>query len=118
MNKNEEFKNAVYDNNYEKTKNLINEIDIDYFQGEHNFILIDCVSHGFYEIVELLISNHNFDPSDMHNWAIHIAYKDVKNDFMNLLWNDKRVRKTLKEDNLEIYHFMKKIYCQNNILDF
>ena len=73
--------------------------------------------HGHFEMVELLMKDKRIDPSGADNYAMEEAelYPSIR----ELLFKDKRVRKLLKKQNIELYNqLMKKEIIQNKINRF
>ena len=76
---------------------------------DNNWAIQSAIIDGYISIVELLLADERVDPSDEMNYALLLAldYKQnniKQNNIFNLLWKDKRIKNTLKNDNLELYN--------------
>tara|TARA_Y100000034_G_scaffold99524_1_gene122299 strand:- start:350 stop:610 length:261 start_codon:yes stop_codon:yes gene_type:complete len=54
--------------------------------------------------VKLLLNDKRVDPSDRNNWAIRFAFKNKHFDIVNLLWQDQRIKNSLKNHDEELYN--------------
>ena len=54
--------------------------------------------------VELLLKNEKINPSKDNNYAVQLASENGHIDIVNLLWQDQRVKDTLKVDDKELYN--------------
>ena len=68
--------------------------------------------------VKILLKNKKVDPSEYNNLAIRTAAYKGYFDIVNLLWNDKRVKNTLKKDNLPLYNQLIKEDIKNKVIKF
>jgi hypothetical protein len=71
-----------------------------------------------YKIFKLLISDDRIDPSFFHNEAIKKAFEYKAFQFVILLWDNKYVKQSLKNDDLELYLRLKKINLKFNVNNF
>ena len=87
--------------------------------------------NGNYECVKLILKNSKVNPSAKKNDAISRAYTNGKsqynilggnhepyNKIVELLWYDKRVRSTLKNDYEELFFELNSKYLNNKINSF
>ena len=61
-------------------------------------------SNGHFEVVELLLSDNRVDPTVKYNFAIHFANIYKFSNIVDLLWNNQKVKNTLKNDDLILYY--------------
>jgi hypothetical protein len=61
------------------------------------------------------LTKNYLDPSFNQNRAISFAFKNKHLHFMELLFEDKKVKESLKKDKKEIYEFLK---LKNNTVNF
>ena len=73
---------------------------------------------GLFDIVRLLLENKMHDPCKIQNAAIYFAYEKKFHKIVQLLWNDKRVRNTLENDNVELYNELIQKYLTIKINTF
>ncbi len=105
---------------YGKTKVvdfLLKKEKVNIFKKENDFIINACM-HEHYDIVKLLLSNENFDPTLLNNYAIQLCYRNRCYKLVDLLWSCKKVRKTLQNDNQFIFKELQNKYVLNNIEHF
>ena len=68
--------------------------------------------------VELLLKNEKINPSKDNNYAVQLASENGHIDIVNLLWQDQRVKDTLKVDDKELYNELIKNDIKDKIEDF
>jgi hypothetical protein len=115
---------------------------------QSNYALTHSASSGYTNIVELLLKDKRVDPSDDHDWAIRYAsingHWDIvklllKDERINpavdqnraiifsyrhyskiteLLWDDQRVKNTLKKDHITLYKKLMKEDVKSKIREF
>ena len=56
------------------------------------------------EDVKLLLNHSEVNPAYKDNWAIICAYYAKHTDIVNLLWQDQRIKDTLKNDDIDLYN--------------
>ena len=91
---------------------LSKDIDPSYSDNMPIVIASEC---GYFNIVKLLLADKRINPSAQHNWAIVLADEQDKLDIVELLWKYDVVKKSLKNDNLELYN---KLSVKNKIESF
>jgi hypothetical protein len=77
-----------------------------------------CVRDELINLIQLLITDFNVNPSICYNGAIRTAYGNNSLDIIELLWKDKRVKKTLKNDDENLYEILIKQDIKNKISSF
>ena len=101
--KEEQLTTAILNNDYLKLAKLIKDPEINPSMYLSRPIR-EAASYGFYDCVKVLISDKRVDPSAMCNESIEFAYKNNHMNIVLLLWEDERVKNSLKEDHKEIYN--------------
>ena len=71
-------------------------------------ILIQAVINEHIHIVEFLLKETNFNPSDFNNTLIRKAHKLNYENIVDLLWKDKRVKNTLSNHQEIFQELLKK----------
>ena len=66
----------------------------------------------------MLLNNEKVDPSEDKNYSLRYALSNGHNDIVELLFNDKRVQNTLKNDNKNLYNRLKTKYIKNKVENF
>jgi 2-hydroxy-3-keto-5-methylthiopentenyl-1-phosphate phosphatase len=146
MTKQEEFYQAVLDNDIHNVTILLNNHEVNpsddynyaiqYSATMGNLIITQLIlknpkfnykeavhrilsnaGNGNTEILKLLLKNKKIDPSCFSNFAIN-SLKDSKKEAIQLLWRDKRVKDTLENDHPKLYDKMIKEQLQNKINNF
>ena len=102
MTKQNNFNEAVENNDIEKVKSLLNDQRVDPTDSDNYALYISSTS-GFVEIVDLLLKDKKINPSSYENEAIRYASDFDHIYVINLLWEDKRVKNTLKKDDLKLH---------------
>ena len=74
--------------------------------------------NGFIDIVKLLLKDKRVDPKSNFNWAIKKAMTHEHLDVVELLWNLGVIKKTLKEDDSELYNKLMTEEIQNKVVEF
>ena len=74
--------------------------------------------NGHLDIVKLLLKNNRVNPADNGNLPIYSAFMHHHKDILNLLWNDKRVKKSLKKDYPDLLKLLLFEERQRKIKDF
>ena len=74
--------------------------------------------HGHINIVELLLNDSRVNPSDDENGAIEAASHEGRNEVIELLWQDKRVKNTLQRDCIDLYNKLMKQEVKNKVNEF
>ena len=90
MNKQNEFNEAIINNNVKIIKKLLNDKDFDPSYDE-NEPIHNASSLGQIEIVKLLLNDKRVDPSDYNNHAIRISSVNLHIEVVEELLKDKRV---------------------------
>jgi hypothetical protein len=81
-----------------------------------NYAIREASQNGHYDIVNLLLSDNRVNPAANNNWAILNAKNRPNNDdVVFLLWSDKRVKNTLKEDDEGLYNKLIIMKIKRNI---
>lgn len=82
-----------------------------------NYLLYIAAIHNHLKLVEILLQDKRVDPSTSKNYTIkNSIFADEK--ITQLLWKDKRIRKTLKNDNPELYTTLITSEVKNKISEF
>lgn len=117
MNNEKKFNQAILDDDVDTVNSLLNE-DTTLFEFED--AINAASSWGFTEIVRVLLNykNNLIDPTTSYNYAIFYAYKHNHMDIVELLSKDKRVQKTFKKDQPELYKTILKFRIQEKIGNF
>ena len=68
--------------------------------------------------IKVLLCSNVYLPANNNNYAIYKAFSQKKNDIVDLLWNDNRVKNTLKSDRPDIYEFLFTKDLKNKISEF
>ena len=148
MTKQEEFEEAVQNNDIDKFKSLINDSDIFIAYREDTALRISvsngnyemvkllletgktspktfnskclhyAVIEGFIDIVELLLEDKRADPAADENSCIIHAILNEKWDLALILWKDDRVKDTLENDDKDMYNKVIEKILQNKITEF
>ena len=74
--------------------------------------------HGHTEIVQLLLADSRIVPSDYHNYPIRLASKYGHIKVVKLLWKNKKIKDSLKYDDIELYNSLIQEDLQKKIKDF
>ena len=117
MTKQKEFENAVDEYNTAKMTELLKCSNIDPADFQNYAIGIAC-RLGDLKLVKLLLKDSRVDPSDNHNWAINEADLWDFDYVVLLLWNDKRVKNTLRKDYNMLYNKLILQDIQNKVEQF
>ena len=70
---------------------------------DQEYAFIGAAARGNLNLVKLLLSDERFDPSSMENEPMKSAFCFEHTEIVDLLWNDKRVKNSLKVNGIEIY---------------
>jgi hypothetical protein len=80
------------------------------------------------ELAALLLKDSSVDPASDNNWAIIDAHTNLRwtrgkyityvKKTLDFLWNEKRVKDSLKNDNIELYNILIKKDIKNKIGKF
>ena len=97
---------------------FLNDPDIILHKFDYRFFLSFSSSNNLLDIVELLLKNKNVNPADSSNEAITFACISGNYNAIALLWNDIRVKNTLKIDNLMLYNKLVKEDIKNKVGKF
>jgi ankyrin repeat protein len=108
---------AIFNNNIGKLKNTfkIKGIKPNY---DNNYPLSIASEQGKIKIVKALLEYPEVDPSDNCNRPIRNAFKNKQEELVLLLWNNERVKKTLKEDEIDIYNKLISLDIKNKLIIF
>jgi hypothetical protein len=68
-----------------------------------NKYLFKAALFGRLKILKLLLTKSDANPSLSENHAISIAFRFKHEEIISYLWQDERVRKSLKNDNEKLY---------------
>jgi hypothetical protein len=128
--KQDEFEIAVGNNNLSVVETLLKDKRVDPAEFR-NYAIGAASEEGYFNMVTLLLNDHRVNPSDDKNYALRSAFNLViknknseqknKAEYKNIveiLWNDIRVKKTLKNDFIELYNILMKKNIKNKIEDF
>ena len=147
MTKQDEFKKAIEENNLELVNSLLQEGRIDP-EDNRNEALRIAAKYGYVDIVKLLfkvgvkaiysdncairiasfygnitlveflLKEPKVDPTDCVNESLSYAYKNGYIEIVELLWNDQRIKNTLKNDNMELYNTLMQQDVKNKVSEF
>jgi ankyrin repeat protein len=88
----------------------------------NNWAIRYAAKNGHTNIVSILLKDKRVNPTDNKNWAIRSAFCNTEynngNYIVDLLWKDKRVKKTLKKDDIDCYNELNNKYLSENINGF
>jgi len=93
--------------------NSIKYNDIEYFESiincltnviSRNFAFIFASKNGNLEILKIFIKKTNINPSLNFNESIKVAFEMNHFEVVYFLWQDKRVKDTLKKDDINLYN--------------
>ena len=73
---------------------------------------------GNIDIVKLLIKDERVNINSCNNTPIINALKSGHTEIVHLLWNDKRVKSSLKKDNIKLYNKLIKQQIKNTVEQF
>jgi hypothetical protein len=99
------FINAVKFNNLSEVELLLKNKSLDDYK-KRSKALQHSSFMGLIEMTELLLSDELINPALNKNYAINVSYIKGYKHIIALLWNDQRVKNTLKNDNLELYNLL------------
>jgi hypothetical protein len=80
--------------------------------------LIIAIIHKDNNKLSELLKDVNIDPSEDHNKIIKYSYKNKYINIVKLLWNDKRVKTTLKIDDFKLYKKLMQQDIKNKVNKF
>jgi hypothetical protein len=100
-----QFDNAVNDQNINEITALLKHTIVNPTHFS-NFAIGVASRTGSLHLVKLLLKDSRVNPSDNYNFAINEAYIWEYDCIIQLLWNDERVKNTLKKDNLNLYNIL------------
>ena len=84
----------------------------------NNDALIYASENGDLETVKLLIKDNRVDPSGDNNKAIQSAHLDKKYNVVSFLWNNEIVKNKLKNDNLDLHNELIKQDIKDKVAGF
>ena len=117
MTKQEEFKLAIINNDISKVNSLLENTTSSL--SRFNFYSYGfAAENGYTEITKILLKKSKIDPSCRNNIAIKLASENKHTTIVNLLFNTKIVRDTLKNNDLDLYNSLIKKHVSNNIETF
>ena len=108
---------AIEENNIEKVKTLLS-LKKENPAYNKNYVIGVSAEAGCLDIVKLLLEDSRVDPSDDNNYAIKLAHKNKYTNIVEILWNEKCVKNTLKQDNLELYNNLMRKDIKNKVDEF
>ena len=76
-----------------------------------------AVQLGHFEIANVLLIDGRIDPSEFNNLPIKNAYKNKVNDkdILTLLWQNNKIKTSLKNDDIHLYNKLIKMDIKNKI---
>ena len=117
MTKQEEFETAIDNNDYKKVKLLLADRRGDPAADSNS--AIRCASrNGNTEVVKLLSSDPSVYPAASANYAIVKASENGHSDVVNLLWKNKKVKETLKNNDLNLFNSLTQLDIKEKIKSF
>jgi ankyrin repeat protein len=117
MTKQNPFSKAIRNNDIKQVRLLLNDKEV-VPSLDLNFPIQLASKNGYIDIVELLLKDKRVDPSDSCNLSIRLASKKCYIDIVELLWKNKLVKKTLKNDNEELYNKLIQQDIKNKVSKF
>ena len=108
------FEQTIENNDLVNFKILIKHPDVLYKEA---YPFRTSVELGRFDMVKIFLSL-GLDPSSDRNSFISLAYIHKRTDILELLWNDKRVKNTLKNDYKKLYNKLIKKDIKNKIIEF
>jgi ankyrin repeat protein len=98
---------AVYYGNYEMVEILLKQKKVDPSDLDNHSIEL-ASKNGYLNIAKLLLNDPRVEPSDNSNKAIIEAYYGEHDEIVKLLWSYESVKATLKNNDRQLYVFLKK----------
>jgi ankyrin repeat protein len=83
-----------------------------------NLAFCEASKHGRIEIIKLLLIDPKINPTYLNNWSIIKAHNNYHLNVLQLLWQDTRVKNTLKKDCKDLYDKITKEELKANIIGF
>ena len=117
MTKQEEFEDAIFNNDIVNVKLLLKNKKVNP-SNNYNWAIYFSSQEGYLTIVKILLQIEIVNPSDLDNRAFRYTNKDTNINIATLLWNDKRVKDTLQNIDNETYDKIKKENIKNKIKVF
>jgi hypothetical protein len=74
---------------------------------DNNKVIALAAKYGFLKFVKILLNDNRVDPSDNKNKAILAAHSKQEKAIVKLLWDNKKVKNKLKNDQKDIYNIIK-----------
>ena len=99
----DEFRQAIIDNNIKYVSIFIHSSYVDPSDG-YDFAIRTASSNGYIEIVKLLLKNKSVKPFDYASHSISDAFKNGHLDIVKLLWKNNQVKNRLKNDNIKLFN--------------
>ena len=101
-NKQQDFQIAITNNDIDAVKILLKDYMVNPIYNGIPLLL--SIESGNIEIIKLLLKDKRMNPCVNKNYAIRVADEIGNFNVINLLWKDVKIKKTLEEDNLELYN--------------
>jgi hypothetical protein len=101
-----EFEYIIRNNKINKLDKFIKKHSFDIAYNDHWAISYSCVA-GNIDIVKILLKQTKEIPDIRYNYPIRVAFEKSNDVLVNLLWQQKRVKMTLKQDNSNLYTILR-----------
>ena len=103
MTKQDEFNNAVHNNDIKNATLLIKDNDVNP-ANNNNYAICEASKLGNFDIVVLLLKDERVDPSVNYNESTFWANNNEYYNILEVIWKDQRVKNTLVNDDLSLYN--------------
>ena len=114
MTKQEEFNQAVKDNDIKNVKLLLNDSMVDPSAAD-NYAIRWASYKGQLDVVKLLLNDPRVDPSDSNNQAIRVASDQGHIDVVKLLWKNKKIKDSFKMDDSALSHYLNRLNVNDKL---
>lgn len=111
------FNNAVKKSQKDIVKKLMLEKDVDP-SAEDNFAILHFIYMNDYEMVDLFLKDKRVNPLERNSIPILLAIEKEYDDIVELLWSNKKVKISLKNNDLKVYNYLKRKHLKNNLNEF
>jgi ABC-type antimicrobial peptide transport system ATPase subunit len=113
----EDIELAIFHSNVDKLKMTLNREGIQP-NYDNNYPISLATQHRKIDIVKALLEYPEVNPADNCNRPMRNAVINNQQDLILLLWNDRRVKNTLKNDDINLYNKLIKLDIKDKIREF
>ena len=117
MNKQTLFIDSIEYNNFEYFEKLLNDPKFDPSQ-DSNYAAEKAAIYNRLDMLKLLVNDKRVDPSDGHNQGIIWAWEQGHYEIVDFLFQDVRVKKSLKNNHIKLYNIINKKFVDKKIKEF